>query len=231
MDPITGISLLFSGIPKVKELFSAGKKLKEDISGTPSQASTIDELKGEIVALPLEQQTNFIDQMKQYIDMYDARTERIKTQEEIAPEIAAKVDEETASKIAYQRQTTRPWCVRMMVHLMLFPFYLVILDVVQHVAISWLLFWTDRVKPFESFIYVFGTKDGGLMDKLGNVIGPMPKTLAGQMYLETVMYAAAIIISFMGLREMGKSRDKEKGDGIISKVIKKSGLIGKLFGR
>ena len=191
----------------------------------------MNELKDEIIALPLEQQTNFIDQMKQHIDKYEAQTERIKATEELAPQIAAKVDEETASKIAYQRQTTRPWCVRMMVHLMLFPFYLIILDVVQHVAISWLLFWTDKIKPFESFIYVFGLKDGGLMDKLGNMIGPMPKTLAGQMYMEALMYAAAIIVSFMGLREIGKSRDKEKGDGIISKVIKNTGFLGKFFGK
>lgn len=231
IDPITGISLLFSGISKVKELFTAGKKLKEEITGTASQASNIDELKEEMTTLPQEQQVQWLEQMRINVEFYESQTERLKAQEEVMPEIASKVAEETASRIAHQRQTTRPWCVRMMVHLMLFPFYLIIIDVLQHLATAWLLFWTVKIKPFESFIYVFGLKDGGLMDKLGNMIGPMPKTLAGQMYMEALMYAAAIVVSYMGLREIGKKRDKEGSGGIIGKVVGKSGLLGRLFGK
>lgn len=234
MDPLTGATLLFSGISKVKELFNSGKELMSDIKGETSTAVTPEELREEFNALPTEKQQGWIDQMAAATNQYEAETERLKTQEEISTEIAEKVDVETASDIAYQRQTTRPWTVKKMVHLMLFPFYLIAIDVFQNLVKNWLLFWTDKVQPFESFIYVFGSKDGGLMDKLGNLIGPMPKTLAGQMYIEAIAWAAAIVISYMGLREIGKARGTDKSDGIMSKaanVIKKTGFISKIFGK
>lgn len=232
MDPITGATLLFSGISKIKELFNSGKKLMTDIKGEPSSASSPEQLREEFDALPIEKQQGWIDQMAAATNQYEAETERLKAQEEISKEIAEKVDVETASEIAYQRQTTRPWTVKKMVHLMLFPFYLIVIDVFQHLIKNWLLFWLDTVQPFESFVYVFGAKDGGLMDKVGNLIGPMPKTLAGQMYIEAIAWAAAIIISYMGLREIGKAKGTDKSDGIMSKAagaIKKTGLFGKLF--
>ena len=234
MDPFTGATLLFSGISKVKELFNSGKKLMTDISGKQSAASTPEELRKEFDALPAEKQQGWIDQMAAATNQYEAETERLKAQEEISTEIAEKVDVETASEIAYQRQTTRPWTVRKMVYLMLFPFYLIALDVIQKLAKNWLFFWTDLVQPFESFTYVFGSKDGGLMDKLGNIIGPMPKTMAGHMYVEAIGYGTAIILTYMTLREVGKSRDKGKGDGLISKAVgsvKKLGFLGKIFGK
>ena len=232
MDPFTGATLLFSGISKVKELFSSGKKLMSDIKGEPSTAGTPEELREEFDALPNDKQGLWIDQMAAATNQYEAETERLRTQEEISTEIAQKVDTETASDIAYQRQTTRPWTVKKMVHLMLFPFYLIAIDVFQHLIKNWLLSWTDKVQPFESFIYVFGSKEAGLMDKLGNLIGPMPKTLAGQMYIEAIAWAAAIVISYMGLREIGKAKGSDKSDGIMSKAagaIKKTGFLGKLF--
>ncbi len=233
MDPFSAATLLFSGISKAKELFSSGKELMDDIKGEPGTAETPEELREEFDALSEENQQAWIDQMAAATNQYEAETERLRAQEEISPELAEKVDVETASEIAYQRQTTRPWTVKKMVHLMLFPFYLIALDVFQNLLKNWLLFWTEAVQPFESFTYVFGSKDGGLMDKVGNLIGPMPKTLAGQMYIEAIAWAAAIIISYMGLREIGKAQNKEKGDGLISKAagaIKKTGIFSKLFG-
>lgn len=234
MDPITGATLLFSGISKVKELFNSGKELMTDIKGQSSTASTSEELREEFDALSETDKQGWIDQMAAATNQYEAETDRLRAQEEVSMEITEKVDTETASDIAYQRQTTRPWTVKKMVHLMLFPFYLIAIDVFQHIVKNWLLYWTDKVQPFESFIYVFGSKDGGLMDKLGNLIGPMPKTLAGQMYIEAIAWAAAIVISYMTLREIGKSRGTDKTDGIMSKaanVIKKTGFLGKIFGK
>lgn len=228
MDPITGATLLFSGISKVKALFSSGKKLMSDIKGEPSPAETPEELKKEFDALPIEKQKVWIDQMAAATNQYEAETERLKAQEEISSEIAEKVDEESASKIAIIRKTTRPWAVRQMVRVILFPFYLIGIDVIQHLIKTWLPFWTDNITPFESFQYVFGTTGNGLMDKLGNVIGPMPKTMAGQMYIEAIGVAVWVIVTYMGLREAGKYRDKGNGDGILGK-IKKTGLLSKVF--
>lgn len=227
MDPLTAASLLFTGISKVKDLFSSGKKLMSDIKGEPTTAETPEELRKEFDALPAEKQQAWIDQMAAATKQYDAGTKRLKAQEEISPEIAAKVDEESASKIAYLRQATRPWAVRQMVYVILFPFYLIGLDVIQHLIKNWLFFWNDKVQPFDSFLYVFGTKDNGLIDKLGSALGPIPKTMAGQMYIEAIGVAVWVIISYMGLREAGKFRDNSKGDGVLGKVSK--GLLGKFL--
>ena len=67
-----------------------------------------------------------------------------------------------------------------------------------------------------------------LMDKLGNVIGPMPTTLAGQMYIDAISVAVWVIVSYIGCREAGKLVGKSNGDGILGKV-KKTGLLGKFF--
>lgn len=229
MDPFTGAALLFSGIKKVSGLFSKGKELMAEVKGEASTVTTPDELQAEFEALSPDQQKIWVDKMAAATNQYEAETERLKAQESISSEISSKVDVETASDIAYQRQTTRPWAVRQMVRVILFPFYLIGIDVIQYLLKNWLFFWTDKVEPFESFHYVFGTTGNGLVDKLGNMIGPMPKTLAGQMYIEAIGIAVWVIISYMGLREAGKYRDKERGDGLLGK-IKKSGFFSKLLG-
>jgi len=229
MDPFTAATLLFSGIKKVADFFNKGKELMDEVKGETSTATTPDELQAEFETLSLDQQKVWVDKMAAAINQYEAETERLKAQESVSSELSSKVDSETASKISYLRQTTRPWAVRQMVRVILFPFYLIGIDVIQHLLKNWLFFWTDKVKPFESFHYVFGFTGAGLMDKLGNIIGPMPKTLAGQMYIEAIGVAVWVIISYMGLREAGKYRDKERGDGILGN-IKKIGFFSKILG-
>jgi hypothetical protein len=229
MGLIAGALTLFSGISKVKDLFTKGKELIEDVRGVPSTASTPEELESEFMDLPLEKQQIWVDKMASATAQYEAETGRLRAEQEISPEIAAKVDPETASKIAYQRQTTRPWAVRQMIYLIMAPFYLIGLDVIQHLIKNWLLFWTDKVKPFESFTYVFGTTGDSLVDKVGSLIGPMPKTMAAQMYIEAISVAVWVVVTYMGLREAGKYRDKQKGDGIIGK-IKDTGIFSKILG-
>lgn len=228
MDLLTGATLLFTGIRKVTELFSKGKELMAEVKGEASIITTPDELQAEFEKLSPDQQKVWIDKMAAATNQYEAETERLKAQESISSELSSKVDSETASEISYMRQTTRPWAVRQMVRVILFPFYIIGLDVIQHLLKNWLFFWTDKVKPFESFHYVFGTTGNSLMDKLGNVIGPMPKTLAGQMYIEAIGVAVWVIMSYMGLREVGKFRGKEKGDGILGK-IKKINFFSKIL--
>ena len=234
---IAGVSTLISGISKVKELFSAGKELKEHFTGEPSKATTPDELAKEIAALPVEQQTNWLEVMKGKLKIYEAQTERLRAETDVAPEIAVKVDVETASKIAYERQTTRPWAVKKSMHFILFPFYLVSIDVLQVLINNWIikgLFRSENgIEIVNVFDLVFGASKGGLMNILGSVVGPMPKTLAGQMYMEAIVPCVSIVITFMTLRQVGKSIDKGD-DGAVGKMtsglkglIKKTGLFGK----
>ncbi len=229
MSLIASAALIFSGIAKAKELFSSGKKIMSEIKGAAFVANTEEELRAEFEAMDPELQSMWIKRMEAEVERYEKQTKRLRAQEEVSPEIARKVDAETASKITYMRKTTRPWAVIQMVRVILFPFYLIGIDVIQHLIKSWLFFWTDKIKPFDSFQYVFGVQDGGLMDKLGNVLGPMPKTLAGQMYIEVIGVAVWVIITYMGLREAGKYRDKGDGDGLLGK-IKKTGFLSNLFG-
>ena len=61
------------------------------------------------------------------------------------------------------RQTTRPWAVRMMVHYVLFPFYLVLFDAVQLAVIHW--FGISEARVFKTFNYVFGALTLNDIDK------------------------------------------------------------------
>lgn len=234
---IAGVSTLISGISKVKELFDSGKKLKEEFSGQPSTATTPAEFEQEMLSMPLEAQKRWLEIMEGKLNEYEAQTERLRAETDVAPEISAKVDTETASKIAYERQTTRPWAVKKSMHFIFFPFYLVSIDAIQILINNWIvkgLFRSESgVEIVNVFDLVFGAAKGGLMNNLGSVVGPMPKTLAGQMYMGALVPCTSIVITFMTLRQVGKSLDKG-ADGAIGKItgglkglIKKTGLFGK----
>ena len=237
MDPVTGAALIFSGISKIKGLFDSGKELISDISGESSTATSPEELKAEFESLDANQQMDWIGKMGAITRHYEAQTERLKAEGFVTATIEEKIDNETASEIAYMRQTTRPWAVRKSMHLIWFPFYLIGIDVIQTLFNTWIIKGifrsTDGVAFPRTFDFVFGATGSGLMDKVGNLIGPMPKTLAGMMYVEAVAWAAGIVLAYMGLREMGKFRDKNNGPSLMSKAagaIKKTGFFNKLFG-
>ncbi|MEJ2067978.1 MAG: hypothetical protein P8Y09_08540 [Deltaproteobacteria bacterium] len=210
---LAAIPTIISAVSKVTELFRKGQKAKEKVSGTPSVASTPEELQEEISALPDEQKVRWVDIMQKEIDLYAQENQRLAIEIGLVDEtITSKVSPEAASKIALMRQTTRPWAVRMMVHYVFFPFYLIIIDLVQQLIKTWFLFWTN-IKVFKTFDYVFGATtpedlkgiDPGVLDKLvGLFQNNAPRTLAGQMYIQSIPWVVGIIVAYMGLREYGK---------------------------
>lgn len=227
---IAAIPGIISAVSKVTELFNSGKKAVEKVAGTPSVASTPEELRQEIQTLPPEQQAEWSKIMQQQVDLFAAQNERLATEIGLVDaNITAKVTTEAASKIAVLRQTTRPWTVRMMVHFVFFPFYLVIVDLSQELVNVWFLkglFRGAGVPVVRTFDYVFGalnpvtlaSAQSGAIEKILAFLTSGDKklhTLAGDIYLDSVPWVVSIIISYMGLREIGKitgkSGDQEQG--------------------
>jgi hypothetical protein len=181
--------------------------------------------------------------MQHELDMYKAQNERLAIEIGlIDSNITSKLTAKDAGKIAVMRQTTRPWAVRMMVHYVFFPFYLIIVDITQEIIKKWLLFWTEKIEPVKTFDYVFGTinpaslskVDPGVLDKVLSMFKDKPHTLAGDMYIESIPWVVGIIVSYMGLREIGKTKgtsgDESTGSAAQSQTSPIN-IIGKAVGK
>lgn len=231
IQALVAIPAIISAVTKFSELFRKGKETKEAVTGAPSYASTPEELQEEIHALPEGQKNRWAEIMAKEVDLYTAQNERLAIEQGlIDTNITSKLTPEAASKIAYLRQTTRPWAVKAMVHFILLPFYLVGIDIVQNIIKNWLFFWTEKVKPFDAFAYVFGpmnfaAMDKDVIDKLGALFGAHgPVTQAGHMYVQAVPWVVGIIVSYMGLREIGKAKGTS---GDIPNPVVESNGVGK----
>jgi len=227
---LAALPAIFTAVSKVSDLFNKGKEVVEKITGKPSAASNPDELKDEIESLTPQQQAQWAQAMQQKIDLYKAENERLDIEiGRITPELQSKLTPEAASKIAIMRQTTRPWAVRMMVHYVLFPFYLVLFDSVQLAIIHW--FGVSKERVFKSFNYVFGALtikdvDQSVLEKASSLFAePQNLTLAAQMYMDSIGWVISVIISYMGLREIGKAKGTS-GDEFTPQKKGPSGVAG-----
>lgn len=212
---IAAIPTIITAVSKVSELFKKGRDTVQEVTGEPSQASTPEELQTEVQQLAPEQQNRWAEVMAKEVDKYTAENERLATEIGlIDANITAKISKEAASKIAIMRMTTRPWSVRCMVLYVLFPFFLVIIDMIQHLILAWLPFLDRWIDPFNSFEYVFGVMkwpdniDAGTLDRLASLFSSQggPATFAGELYMQSIPWVVSIILGYMGLREVGKWR-------------------------
>jgi hypothetical protein len=195
---------IFMAVKKIKSLFGESKKKLETVTGRTSIARTPEELQKEVSELPPEDQEKWIDLMQAEISRYYAENERLDIETgRITPELQASVSTAAADKITVLRQTTRPWAVRMAIHYVFFPVYLLIFDVLQLSVGAWLNIPQTRV--FRAFEYVFGASSSrSAIDKIGDLLVQGSYTLAGQLYMSSIGWVASIVISYMGLREIGK---------------------------
>jgi hypothetical protein len=210
---IAAIPTIISAVGKVSKLFKKGQDVVEEVTGNPSQASTPEELQTEIQNLPPEAQNRWAEVMAKEVEKYAAQNERLAIEIGLIDKnITEKVSTDSASKIAYLRMTTRPWAVRWMVYYVLFPFFLVIIDLIQMLIVTWLPFLNKWITPFNSFEYVFGVMkwpdniDAGTLDKIAMFFSENggPKTFAGELYIDSIPWVVSIILGYMGLREVGK---------------------------
>ncbi len=225
---LAALPSIFSTVSKVSDLFTSGKEAVKKVTGNDSIASTSSELQEEIQSLPEEQQAQWAQIMQQKLELYQAENQRLDIEiGKIDSNITSKLTPEAASKIAYLRQSTRPWTVKMMVYYVLFPFFLIIIDLVQEIIKNWLLFWTDVIKPVRTFDYMFGglnpnnlkEMDAGALDKILALFTGKDSqlTLAGDLYIDSIPWVVGIIVSYMGLREIGKAKGTS-GDSSNSAV-------------
>ena len=229
MEPLTTLALVMKMVSGAPKLFKKLKEVKAAVTGEPSTAATPDELKAELGSLKEDRLNECLERF-----MEDEQTIKlIRAQEEVDSNVTAKLSSEAADEVAVMRQTTRPWAVRMMVHYIFSPLYLVALDVLQKLIDTWLIFWKDVYPPM-TFEYVFGVmdlKELSALEKVGNFIG-QPQTLAAQIYIDTVPWATGIVVAYIGAREVGKGlgtsgdtpfdKLKTAGSGVV-------GLVGKWF--
>ncbi|HXH71968.1 MAG TPA: hypothetical protein VNI58_04050 [Mariprofundaceae bacterium] len=210
---------IFSAVSKVSDLFATGKETVKKVTGNDSVASTPEELQQEVQGLPPEQQAQWAQIMRQKVELYQAENQRLDIEiGKIDSNITGKLSEDAASKIAYMRMTTRPWTVKMMVYYILFPFALVSVDLIQELLKNWLFFWTDKLQPVKTFDYVFGSlnpamfkgAEPGAFEKLVQAFAGShaQMTLAGNLYVDSIPWVVGIIVSYMGLREIGKFSGK-----------------------
>jgi hypothetical protein len=210
---LAAIPTIITAVSKVSELFKKGRDTVQEVTGEPSRASTPDELQTEVQQLPPDQQNRWAEVMAKEVDKYVAENERLAVEIGLVDaNITSKISQEAASKIALMRMTTRPWAVKCMVLYVLFPFFLVIVDLVQHLILAWLPFLDRWIDPFNSFEYVFGVMkwpenvNAGTLDKLASLFSSQggPATFAGELYMESIPWVVSIILGYMGLREVGK---------------------------
>ena len=214
---LAAIPTIISAVGKVSELFKKGKETIEAVSGKPSLASTPEELQTEVERLPADQQNRWAEVMAKQVDLYAKQNERLAIEIGLVDQnITAKLGTDAANKIAMLRMTTRPWTVRLMVHYVLFPFYLVAIDLAQNILLAWLPFLKTKlgIVQFNSFEYVFGVLqfpknvDASTWEKIITAFSKTggPATFAGQLYMESIPWVVSIILAYMGLREIGKAR-------------------------
>jgi hypothetical protein len=253
---LAALPAIFSAVTKFSDLFNSGKKAVEKVKGSASIASSPAELQTEVQSLTPEQQAQWAKTMQQQVDLYAAQTQRLVADIGLVDSnITSKVSPEAASKIAVLRQTTRPWAVRMMVHYIFFPFYLIIIDLVQELINVWVLkgvFRGPGINPVKTFDYVFGPLNpvnlaninAGVLDQILNVFKQNGTvTLIGKMYMDAVPWVTGIIVSYMGLREWGKIKGKSgdgemppdtptgNGGGAAQIIAKAAGAGGDLIGK
>ena len=212
---IAAIPTIMSAVGKVSQLFRKGQDTVAEISGAPSQASNPEELQTEIQQLLPEQQNRWAEIMSKEVDKYAAQNKRLSVEIGLVDRnITSKLNRDAAGEIAIMRMTTRPWTVRWMVYYIIFPFFLVVVDLIQHLIITWLPFLQKWINPFNTFEYVFGVMkypenlDANMLEKLAALFSKNggPTTFAGELYSESIPWVVSIILGYMGLREVGKRR-------------------------
>lgn len=237
MQLLAALPTIFSAIRKVSELFGKGKEAVKEVKGDYSIASSPEELRSEVESMTPEQQNRWAEIMSKQVDLYAKQNERLAIEIGLVDSnITSKLSSDAADEIAYMRMTTRPWTVRLMVHFVLFPFYLVILDVVQLFAVSWLPFLTSwGISPFLAFDYVFGMVevpagiDASNVDKFLSLFKESGgnRTMAAELYMDSIPWVVSVILGYMGLREIGKARGHKDADAPVAASTAPISVVGK----
>jgi hypothetical protein len=202
---LAALPVVFSAIDKFADLFSAGKQAYEAVTGKPSAAKSPEDLKAEVSALPPEQQQAFLRQMELQIEQYRAENERLAQQDgEVTADLLATLPMEMRAKVAWERMTTRPRIAMKAAQVLMLPVYITVFDM--------------AVTVVNGVAHAFGL----VLDlpKLAGVFVDNNSPYAG-LYAAAAGWAAAVVIVFMGLRQIDK--DKASGGGGLAGAV--SGIV------
>lgn len=206
---LAGLGAIISAISGVADLVDAGKRVYEEVTGQPSAAASAEDLGREVATLPPDQGQVWLQRMQAEVEQYKAQSARIANEQgEVTADILRALPPAAAAKVALLRMTTRPVMVRRMGHLLLMPLYLMAID--------------------------------GLIMLVNIFTGSSYALVAGQMfaegsiykglYAEAVGWAAAIVMTYMLAREVGKAMAKGGEPDLAGAVGKIGQAMGGLRG-
>lgn len=229
---LAAIPTIFSTIEKVADLFYEGKSAVSSVTGSESTATSVEELRAEVEALPDDQKASWAETLNQKTKMYAAATERLVVEQGTVP---ANLSKETADKVAVMRQTTRPWAIKCMIHYWMIPVYLAVVDVLQGVINAWFVEpFGKSVNIYPAFSSVFGkVASESSASALEQVF--LSTTTFSELYINTLPYFSGIIISYMGLRQFGKVKGNtdhpNEADNLVRSGVGMMDKVASLFKR
>jgi len=186
---LAALPAIISAMSAATDLFGIGKKVVTDITGHPAQAKTVEAFEKELEHLPPAQLQTFITRMEGELSAYEQVTGRLRQdQGTLTAQTLTSLSPSERSYVARLRMTTRPWAVRWMVIAVVFPpLALVVINLgiaVLNIGIPLSLFTGPALPPLQM---------SGLFNDL---------------YITMVGWASGVIMTYMGMREIGKARNK-----------------------
>lgn len=184
---LAALPAIFAAMKGAADLFDMGKQVVEEIKGEAVHVDTPEALTQEVEQLSIQDQARFVERMKSELVFYEAITNRLETQGgRLNADILQAIPDAARSEVALMRMTTRPWAVRWMVIAVVFP------------PLS-IVCLNSMIAAFNVLNAAFGDPQQlaiSLID-MGDVLN--------HLYEEMVGWAAAVIMTYMGMREMGKA--------------------------
>ena len=204
---LAALPAIFAAIKGATEVFDLGKKVAEEIKGVPIGAKTSEGLIEEVESLTPEQKTGFVERMRGELALYEAMSARLSQQGgQIDASTLEAIPAVQRGEIAHMRMTTRPWAVRWMVIAMVFP---PLATVAANLLISGYNVLNDAFSlSTQSISHI----------NFGDVLN--------ELYLSMVGWAAGVIMTYMGMREVGKAVGQRDGVTVSDITGSLQGLFG-----
>lgn len=208
------IPLLLGAASAVPDLLDAARRAYEAVTGAATPpTTTADQLGAAVNALPADQAARWAQLVQADLDRYRAETDRLAgDQGAVTADVLATLPPAAAAEVAVLRMTTRPRVVLRMAHVLLLPVYLIAIDGAALIvnAVLAALGLTTRIAPIAGQMFAQGSV---YADLYGQATGP----------------AAAVVITYMLAREVGKlAGGGDAGgaiDGVVAAVGKIAGLV------
>lgn len=210
---LAALPAIFAAMKGAADLFDVGKQVVEDIKGESVNARSPDELHEEVDKLSEPEQAQFMARMKSELAFYETITNRLTMQGgQLDADILNAIPPQARAQVALMRMTTRPWAVRWMVIAVVFP----------PLAIVGL---NSLIAAYNVVNAAFGTPSTTVaLIEMGDVLNSL--------YEQMVGWAAAVIMTYMGMREVGKAvgrKDSVSVEDITGSLSRFVGNVKQVF--